>query len=321
MKRILFIALLFSVPLLSKAQLIWSDSLVQAYKNAPNDSVCYILNGKILNFYFKTNLDSALKYAETGLMIAKRNRMQLAEVIYYSLLADQLTNKGKYAEALKYFLVAFAIAENPAIENGNNWKLNNDKSIHYQRLSILSGTHQNYRILMERMKNRDQELFHAKESKRIAEEINALCDEYLRLSYHGLRAKDKSFNAPMIIHFDTSLKKINIIPQDIGRVVLNLLTNAFYAVSTNALAKAGGDYYEPTVTVSTKKVGDKVEISVADNGNGIPQKVLDKIFQPFFTTKPTGQGTGLGLSYDIVKAHSGEIKVETNEKAGTVFIN
>ena len=350
MKRILFIALLFSVPLLSKAQLNWSDSLVQAYKNAPNDSVCYILNGKILNFYFKTNLDSALKYAETGLMIAKRNRMQLAEVIYYSLLADQLTNKGKYAEALKYFLVAFAIAENPAIENGNNWKLNNDKSIHYQRLSILSGTHQNYRILMERMKNRDQELFHAKESKRIAEEINALCDEYLRLSYHGLRAKDKSFNATMIIHFDTSLKKINIIPQDIGRLVLNLLTNAFYAVSTDlsirndvkgdlsirndvkgdlsirnevkgeALAKAGGDY-EPTVTVSTKKVGDKVEISVADNGNGIPQKVLDKIFQPFFTTKPTGQGTGLGLSYDIVKAHSGEIKVETNEKAGTVFIN
>ncbi|MEO6405042.1 MAG: ATP-binding protein, partial [Ferruginibacter sp.] len=152
-------------------------------------------------------------------------------------------------------------------------------------------------------------------------DINALCDEYLRLSYHGLRAKDKSFNATFKTDFDESLEKINIIPQDIGRVVLNLLTNAFYAVDEKK--KLGIENYEPAVSISTKKINDKVEIKVTDNGNGIPQKVLDKIFQPFFTTKPTGQGTGLGLSlsYDIVtKGHGGELKVETTEGKGSTFI-
>ncbi len=151
-------------------------------------------------------------------------------------------------------------------------------------------------------------------------DINALADEYLRLAYHGLRAKDKSFNATMKTDFDKSIGNINIIPQDIGRVILNLITNAFYALSAKASATADG--YEPTVSVSTKKVGEKVLVSVKDNGNGIPPKVLDKIFQPFFTTKPTGQGTGLGLSlsYDIVKAHGGELKVETKEGVGCEFI-
>ena len=150
--------------------------------------------------------------------------------------------------------------------------------------------------------------------------INALADEYLRLSYHGLRAKDKSFNAMMKTDFDESIGNINIIPQDIGRVILNLINNAFYAVDEKK--KQIGDGYEPTVSVSTKKESNKILISVKDNGNGIPQKVLDKIFQPFFTTKPTGQGTGLGLSlsYDIVKAHGGELKVETKEGQGSVFV-
>jgi signal transduction histidine kinase len=124
-----------------------------------------------------------------------------------------------------------------------------------------------------------------------------LADEYLRLSYHGLRAKDKSFNATMKTDFDESIGKINIVPQDIGRVVLNLINNAFYAVSEKQKQNHNG--YEPTVSVSTKKINGKVEISVKDNGNGILQKVLDKIFQPFFTTKPTGQGTGLGLSLSL----------------------
>jgi signal transduction histidine kinase len=152
-------------------------------------------------------------------------------------------------------------------------------------------------------------------------DINKLTDEYLRLAYHGLRVKNKSFNATIKTDFDETIGNINIIPQDIGRVVLNLINNAFYAVSTKASTSADGGY-EPTVSVSTKKVGDKVLISVKDNGNGIPQKVLDKIFQPFFTTKPTGQGTGLGLSlsYDIVKAHGGELKVETREGEGSKFI-
>jgi signal transduction histidine kinase len=156
-------------------------------------------------------------------------------------------------------------------------------------------------------------------------DINKLADEYLRLAYHGLRAKDKSFNATMKTDFDESIGNIDIIPQDIGRVILNLITNAFYVVDEkkkSSSAEATEDKYEPTVSVSTKKVNGKVEIKIADNGNGIPAKVLDKIFQPFFTTKPTGQGTGLGLSlsYDIVKAHGGELKVKTKEGEGSEFI-
>ncbi len=161
-------------------------------------------------------------------------------------------------------------------------------------------------------------------------DINALCDEYFKLSYHGLRAKDKSFNATLVTDFDPSNPIINIIPQDIGRVILNLINNAFYVVDEKAksIAKQSGSY-EPTVTISTKKIGNKLNIAVKDNGNGIPPKTLEKIFQPFFTTKPTGQGTGLGLSlsYDMVKAHGGELKVETKEsngqlgeKSGTTFI-
>ena len=151
-------------------------------------------------------------------------------------------------------------------------------------------------------------------------DINALCDEYLRLAYHGLRAKDKSFNAKFESGLDPNIGRINAIPQDLGRVILNLINNAFYAVSERKKKEEPG--YEPTVTVTTRKVENKVEIRVRDNGTGIPQKVIDKIFQPFFTTKPTGQGTGLGLSlsYDIVtKGHGGELKVETEEGNGTCF--
>ena len=165
-------------------------------------------------------------------------------------------------------------------------------------------------------------LQHSQSSKGQKEptDINALCDEYLRLAYHGLRAKDKSFNATIRTDFDTSIGKINIIPQDIGRVILNLITNAFY--TTNEKHKKGLENYEPIVTVKTFKIppsgGGWAVISVSDNGNGIPHSIKDKIFQPFFTTKPTGQGTGLGLSlaYDIVKAHGGEINVESLSTEG-----
>ena len=176
-------------------------------------------------------------------------------------------------------------------------------------------------------------LQHSRNSSGVKEptDINALCDEYLRLSYHGLRAKDKNFNATMKTDFDESIGSINIIPQDIGRVILNLINNAFYAAPLPPPAGGGfldPDYkHNPIVWVSTKRInsplgdGGKVEIKVKDNGPGMPQKILDKIFQPFFTTKPTGQGTGLGfsLSYDIVKAHGGELKVETKEGVGTEF--
>jgi two-component system NtrC family sensor kinase len=178
-------------------------------------------------------------------------------------------------------------------------------------------------------------------------DINALADEYLRLAFHGLRAKDKSFNATMKTDFDESIGLINVIPQDIGRVILNLITNAFYAVNEKQKMLSqihsplqtpypleGGDEYVPTVSVKTKKplplsggrgLGETngfIDVSVSDNGPGIPDTIKDKIFQPFFTTKPTGQGTGLGLSlsYDIVKAHGGELKVETKEGQGSTFI-
>jgi two-component system, NtrC family, sensor kinase len=151
-------------------------------------------------------------------------------------------------------------------------------------------------------------------------DINALADEYLRLSYQGLRARDKTFNATLETNFTENLGKISVVPQDMGRVLLNLFNNAFYAVSERG--KLGVIGYEPTISVSTKKLNGKMEISIKDNGTGIPEKNLDKIFQPFFTTKPTGQGTGLGLSlsYDIIKAHGGELNVDTKEGIGTEFV-
>ena len=170
--------------------------------------------------------------------------------------------------------------------------------------------------------------------EKVPTDINALADEYLRLAYHGLRAKDKTFNAAMETDFDQTIGKVEVVPQEIGRVLLNLITNAFHACierSQNAVkekSKAGdnGDY-KPTVSVTTKRSSpfqgglEGVQIAVIDNGGGIPDEVKDKIFQPFFTTKPTGQGTGLGLSlsYDIVRAHGGEIKVVSRKGKGTTF--
>ena len=175
-------------------------------------------------------------------------------------------------------------------------------------------------------------LQHSRKSsgKKEPTDINALCDEYLRLSYHGLRAKDKDFNADCKTDFDENVGKINVVPQDIGRVLLNLFNNAFYAVNEKKKLTANG--YQPTAKVETRRIVDKVEIIISDNGNGIPSSIKEKIFQPFFTTKPTGEGTGLGLSlsYDIIKAHGGEIKVETlsaeaaaqagKDREGTIFI-
>jgi signal transduction histidine kinase/ligand-binding sensor domain-containing protein len=191
---------------------------------------------------------------------------------------------------------------------------------------LLSGIYQNNEKISIHGKRADSivkgMLQHSRSSSGQKEltDINSLCEEYARLAYHGLRAKDKSFNTEMKTDFDNSVGMINVVPQDIGRVILNLINNAFYAVGERQ--KAEGLGYKPLVIVTTKKLNDKVEIKVKDNGNGIPQKILDKIFQPFFTTKPTGQGTGLGLSlaYDIVKTFGGEIKVETKKGEGASFI-
>ncbi|MDX1333921.1 MAG: ATP-binding protein, partial [Robiginitalea sp.] len=158
------------------------------------------------------------------------------------------------------------------------------------------------------------------DGKKEPTDLNALADEYLRLAYHGLRAKDKSFNAVMETDFDESIGKVEVVPQDIGRVILNLVTNAFHAVSERKSKEPEG--YEPTVWVATRKTNDGVELAVRDNGGGIPDKIKEKIFQPFFTTKPTGEGTGLGLSmsYDIVtKGHGGDIQVRSEPGAGSEF--
>ena len=195
-----------------------------------------------------------------------------------------------------------------AIEIANDIKENEEKIIHHGKRAdgIVKSMLQHSR---------------SSTGKKELTDINVLADEYTRLAYHGLRAKDKTFNAKFETNFDNSIEPIPVIPQEIGRVLLNLINNAFYAVTERE--KQAGENYEPTVTVATKKIDDKIEVTVKDNGNGIPQKVLDKIFQPFFTTKPAGQGTGLGLSlsYDIItKGHGGDFRVETKEGEGTVFI-
>ena len=196
-----------------------------------------------------------------------------------------------------------------------------------QAIAIANDLKQNEEKIIQHGKRADgivkSMLQHSRSSsgKKELTDINALTDEYVRLAYHGLRAKDKSFNAKFQTDFDNSIDKVHVIPQEIGRVLLNLINNAFYAVSEKE--KQTGENYEPTVTVTTKREDDKITVTVKDNGNGIPQKALDKIFQPFFTTKPAGQGTGLGLSlsYDIItKGHGGEFKVETKEGEGSVFV-
>lgn len=151
-------------------------------------------------------------------------------------------------------------------------------------------------------------------------DVNAMCEEFIGLSFHGLRAKDKSFNASMEKHFDPAAGNVNVNKQDVGRVLLNLFTNAFYAVNEKQQHNREG--YSPLVTVITKRNNNSLEIVIRDNGNGIPQKIRDKIFQPFFTTKPTGNGTGLGLSisYEIIKEHNGQIKLNSEEGSFTEFI-
>jgi len=156
-------------------------------------------------------------------------------------------------------------------------------------------------------------------------DVNGLLDEYLRLAYHGWRAKNKSFNVTLKTEFDSGIEKLNVVPQDIGRAILNLINNAFYAVTerrNRSPSIEGTQPYEPIISVSSSGTNGAVELKVKDNGIGIPHKLLDKIFQPFFTTKPAGQGTGLGLSlaYDIVKTHGGMLEAKTREGEGSEFI-
>ena len=232
----------------------------------------------------------------------------------------------------------------------NNFSELNKELIEEMQVELQKGEYSEVLILSKDIKENQEKITHhgkradaivkgmlqhsrSSSNEKIMTDINALADEYMRLAYHGLRAKDKSFNATLDSDFDGSIKRVNMVPQDIGRVLLNLFTNAFYACADRSRSAAplppqtgGGfkdsDYiHNPTVKVSTKKTKHGILISVSDNGPGIPKHVLDKIFQPFFTTKPSGEGTGLGLSmsYDIIKAHGGELKVETELNIGTTF--
>jgi signal transduction histidine kinase len=289
-------------------------------------------------------LESAKQQVENTLTELKQAQQQLIQ-------SEKMASLGELTAGIAHEI------QNP-LNFVNNFSEVNAELIDELKDELATGNVQSAKEIAGNIKDNEEKIiFHGKRADAIVKgmlqhsrsssgvkeptDINALADEYLRLAYHGLRAKDKTFNATMKTDFDPNIGLINIVPQDIGRVILNLITNAFYAVSNSPplppgssppLPPKGGKQYEPTVTVTTKKLlpptegkggeEDKVEISVKDNGPGIPQNILDKIFQPFFTTKPTGQGTGLGLSlsYDIIKAHGGELKVETTEGEGTTFI-
>ncbi len=265
----------------------------------------------------------ANKVLETTLSNLKSTQSQLIQ-------SEKMASLGELTAGIAHEI------QNP-LNFVNNFSEVNKEMVDEAAEEINKGNYEEVKFILNDIKENSEKINHhgkradaivkgmlqhsqASTGKKEPTNINALADEYLRLAYHGLRAKDKEFNATMKTDFDERIGNINIIPQNIGRVLLNLYNNAFYAVCEKK--KQQTENYEPTVSISTKKITDMVIIKVADNGFGIPQKIVDKIFQPFFTTKPTGQGTGLGLSlsYDIVKAHGGELKVETKEGEGSEFI-
>jgi signal transduction histidine kinase/ligand-binding sensor domain-containing protein len=219
----------------------------------------------------------------------------------------------------------------------NNFSEINAELIDEVQYELKSGKTNGITDLLESIRENEQKIgYHGKRADSIVKgmlqhsrmsagqmemtDLNAIADEYIRLSYHGIRGKNKNFSAAFRTKFDDSIGRINIVRQDIGRVLLNLFNNAFYAVAEKQDQHIDG--YQPAVEVETKKYPDKIEIRVSDNGIGIPQKNMDRIFQPFFTTKPAGQGTGLGLSlsFDTVRAHNGNIRVESTEGKGSTFI-
>ncbi|MEO6130395.1 MAG: ATP-binding protein, partial [Saprospiraceae bacterium] len=279
------------------------------------------------------NLKEEKQRAEGALSVLKSTQAQLIQ-------SEKMASLGELTAGIAHEI------QNP-LNFVNNFSEVNAELIDELNNELAIGNMQSVKEIAGNIKDNEEKIiFHGKRADAIVKgmlqhsrtssgvkeptDINALVDEYLRLAYHGLRAKDKSFNATMKTDYDESIGLINIVPQDIGRVILNLITNAFYAVCPPP-PKGGSKFdqpgYEPTVTISTKLIkspsGDLVaEVRVKDNGPGIPANVIDKIFQPFFTTKPTGQGTGLGLSlsYDIIKAHGGELKVKTKERESSEFI-
>jgi len=296
---------------------------VQSFqKNAFSDYHLYML--RTIAIYAAIALENAESYKKLNLTVESLQKTQKQLI-----QSEKMASLGELTAGIAHEI------QNP-LNFVNNFSEVNSELIDEMKDELNNGNIEEAKKIAADINDNEQKIiFHGKRADAIVKgmlqhsrstsatkeptDINKLADEYLRLAYHGLRAKDKLFNATLQTNLDESIGNINIIPQDIGRVILNLITNAFYAVDEKK--KSGIENYEPTVCVGTNKVNDKIEIRITDNGNGIPSKVLDKIFQPFFTTKPTGQGTGLGLSlaYDIVKAHGGELKVETKQGEGSTF--
>ncbi len=281
-----------------------------------------------------SNLEVAKKEIEKTLQDLKQTQQQLIQ-------AEKMASLGELTAGIAHEI------QNP-LNFVNNFSEVSQELIDEMKVELTNGNYKDAEQIAEDVKENLGKIHHhgkradaivkgmlqhsrTSSGKKEPTDINALCDEYLRLAYHGLRAKDKSFNAKFETKLDPQVGVLDIIPQDIGRVLLNLINNAFYA--TDERKKKGEDHYEPMVIVETKKLNDKISITVTDNGTGIPDAIKEKIFQPFFTTKPTGQGTGLGLSlsYDIItKGHSGELRCETKylsdhthasiDQTGTTFI-
>jgi signal transduction histidine kinase len=309
------------LPLKAKEKILGVITVQSFEKNAYSDYHIFMLrNIAIYTAIALENADAFQKLNQT-ITSLKQTQSQLIQ-------AEKMASLGELTAGIAHEI------QNPLnfVNNFSEVSVELAGELKENILSLnLNGQRENIsQILDDLIQNQEKINFHGKRADAIVKgmlmhsrsstgqkeptDINALADEYLRLSYHGLRAKDKSFMANFKTDFDPAVQKINIIPQDIGRVILNLFTNAFYSV-TEKRKQLNGDY-EPLVMVTTKMADGKVELKVKDNGVGIPQKVLDKIYQPFFTTKPGGQGTGLGLSlsYDIVtKGHGGQISVDTKE--------
>jgi signal transduction histidine kinase len=265
----------------------------------------------------------ANRVLETTLMNLKTTQAQLIH-------SEKMASLGELTAGIAHEI------QNP-LNFVNNFSDVNKELVEDARREIDKGNLTEAKVILDDIKKNEEKIIHhGKRADAIVKgmmqhshtnagqkelrDINALADEYIRLSYHGMRAKDNSFKATLETVFDNSIGQIELTPQEIGKVIVNVANNAFYAVSEKQKQNISG--YEPTVTLHTSKHNGKIEIKVKDNGNGMAQKILDKIFQPFFTTKPTGQGTGLGLSlaYDIVKAHGGDIRVQSKEGEGSEFI-
>ncbi len=319
---------LIYLPLLIKQKKLGVITVQSFQQNAYSDYHLFMLRN--IAIYTAIALENAESFETLNQTVVRLQSTQTQLI-----QAEKMASLGELTAGIAHeiqnplnFINNFSEVNNELIEEMNNEtdieeikaitndiKQNNEKiTFHGKRAdAIVKGMLQHSRIST---------------GKKEPADVNAICDEYLRLSYHGLRAKDKSFNADFKTYFDSDLSsaegKIKIVSQDIGRVLLNLFNNAFYAVNEKLTANRSPltDDYKPLVTVQTKKEQGNVTIIVADNGNGIPSNIIDKIFQPFFTTKPSGSGTGLGLSlsYDIItNEHNGTIKAESKEGEGTTF--